>query len=247
MYKIVLIRHGESEWNKKGLFTGWTDVDLTPLGVEQAKEAGQILKKNKYFFDVCYTSLLKRAIKTSNIILEEMDLMWIPIIKDWRLNERHYGNLQGLNKKEMAIKFGEEQVLLWRRSYDVAPPEIKKNNIYNQLNDKRYAFLKKPVLGESLKDTVKRTIPFWNKIIIPNLKNNKKILISASGNSLRAIFKKLNNISDSDIVNSNLPYAVPIVFELDNNFKTKEWYYLGDKKKINELIKEIKNQGKVKK
>jgi 2,3-bisphosphoglycerate-dependent phosphoglycerate mutase len=247
MYKIVLIRHGESDWNKKDLFTGWTDVDLTALGVSQAKEAGEVLRDKKYFFDVCYTSFLQRAIKTSNIVLDEMGLMWIPTIKDWRLNERHYGNLQGLNKKEMAKKFGEEQVLLWRRSYDVAPPEIKKNNPFNQLKDPRYSFLKKPVLCESLKDVVLRTAPFWDKVIIPELKKGKKILVAASGNSLRAIIKRLNNISDKDIVNYNIPYATPMVYELDKNFKVKKWYYLGDEKKIASIINEVKNQGTAKK
>lgn len=247
MYKIVFVRHGQSDWNKKDLFTGWTDVDLTPLGVSQAKEAGQVLKENKYFFDVCYTSFLKRAIKTANIVLEEMNLMWLPMVKDWRLNERHYGNLQGLNKKEMAKKFGEEQVLIWRRSYDVAPPAIKKDNPFNQLKDKQYSFLKKPVLCESLKDVVIRTTPFWDKVIIPELKKGKKILIAASGNSLRAIIKRLNNISDKEIVNYNIPYATPMVYELDKNFKVKKWYYLGDEKKISAMINEVKNQGKAKK
>lgn len=247
MYKIVLLRHGESEWNQKGLFTGWTDVDLTPLGVEQAKEAGKILKDKKYSFDLCFTSFLKRAIKTSSNILEEMGLLWIPVVKDWRLNERHYGNLQGLNKKEMSEKFGEEQVLIWRRSYDVRPPEIKKNNPYNQSKLPQYSFLKKPILSESLKDVVKRADIFWQKIIIPNLKSGKKILIAASGNSLRAIIKKLNNISDKDIAELNIPYSTPIVYELDKNFKVIKWYYLGDKKKIDALINEVKNQGKVKK
>lgn len=247
MYKIVLIRHGESDWNKKDLFTGWTDVDLTPLGATQAKEAGILLRDKKYSFDVCYASFLKRAIKTSNIILEEMNLMWIPTIKDWRLNERHYGNLQGLNKKEMAEKFGEEQVLVWRRSYDIAPPEIKKSNPFNQLKDPRYAFLKKPVLCESLKDVVLRTTPFWDKVIIPELKKGKKILLAASGNSLRAIIKRLNNISDKDIANYNIPCAIPMVYELDKNFKVKKWYYLGDEKKISAMINAVKNQGKIKK
>lgn len=247
MYKIVLVRHGQSDWNKKELFTGWTDVDLTPLGISQAKEAGKVLKENKYFFNVCYTSFLKRAIKTANIVLEEMNLMWIPMIKDWRLNERHYGNLQGLNKKEMAKKFGEEQVLLWRRSYDVSPPAILKSNPFNQLKDVQYSFLKNPVLGESLKDVVARTIPFWDKVIIPELKKEKKILITASGNSLRAIIKRLNNISDKDISDHNVPYATPMIFELDKNFAVKKWYYLGNEKKIAAIIKEVKNQGKAKK
>lgn len=246
MYKIVLIRHGESEWNKKGLFTGWTDVGLTPLGVKQAKEAGQIFKEKKFFFDICYTSFLQRAIKTSNIILEEMNLMWIPIIKNWRLNERHYGNLQGLNKRKMAKKFGEEQVLLWRRSYNVRPPEIKKSNPFNQVKDVRYEFLSKPILGESLEDVVGRVMSFWNKIIVPEVKNGRRILISASGNSLRAIVKNLNNISNEDIVNFNIPYGVPMVYELDKNFKVIKWYYLGDPKKIKKITEEIKNQGKAK-
>ncbi|MFA5644248.1 MAG: 2,3-diphosphoglycerate-dependent phosphoglycerate mutase [Patescibacteria group bacterium] len=245
MYKIVLIRHGQSEWNKKGLFTGWTDVDLTPLGVKQAKEAGQILKKNNYYFDLCYTSFLKRAIKTLDIILEEMNLVWLPVVKDWRLNEKHYGDLQGLNKKEMAKKFGEEQVLLWRRSYNVRPPEIKKSNPYNQTNSACYSFLKKPVLAESLEDVVKRTMFFWNKVITSEIKAGKKILISASGNSLRAIVKGLNCISDEDIVNLDIPYSVPIVYELDRNLKVIKWYYLGDKKKIDKLVAEIKDQGKI--
>lgn len=246
MYKIVLIRHGESEWNRKGLFTGWTDVDLTPLGVRQAKEAGQILKSKGFYFDISYTSYLKRAIKTLNIILEEMDLMWIPVIKDWRLNERHYGNLQGLNKKEMAKKFGEEQVLMWRRSYNIPPPEIKKSNPYNQLNDVRYSFLKKPVLGECLKDVNKRAVIFWKKFIIPDLKAGKKIIISASGNSIRSIKKYLDNLTDAEIIKINLPYGVPMVYELDKNFKVIKWYYLGDPKKIKKITEEIKNQGKAK-
>ncbi len=246
MYKIVLIRHGESEWNKKGLFTGWTDVDLTPLGLKQAKEAGQTLKKNKFSFDLCYTSFLKRAIRTSDIILEEMDLMWIPVVKDWRLNERHYGDLQGLNKKDTAKKVGEEQVLLWRRSYDVRPPEIKKSNRYNQIDDAKYSFIKKPILGESLEDVVARTMSFWNKMIIPRIKLGEKILISASGNSLRAIIKKLNNISEEDIVDLNIPYAIPMVYELDKNFKVIRWYYLGDQKKIKKIVEEVKDQGTIK-
>ncbi len=247
MYKIVLIRHGESEWNKKGLFTGWVDVGLTSLGLKQAKEAGKLLRDNGFIFDVSYTSYLKRAIKTLNIILEEMGLMWIPVIKDWRLNERHYGDLQGLNKKETAKKFGEGQVLLWRRSYDVRPPDIKKNNPFNQIKDFRYKFLSKPILGESLGDVVGRVMFFWNKTIIPEMKKGRNILISASGNSLRAIVKNLNNISNEDIVNLNIPYGVPMVYELDKNFKVSKWYYLGDKKKIDALVKEIRNQGKIKK
>ncbi|HOZ53579.1 MAG TPA: 2,3-diphosphoglycerate-dependent phosphoglycerate mutase [bacterium] len=245
MYKIVLIRHGESEWNKKGLFTGWVDVNLTPLGVKQAKEAGRCLKSNDFVFDISYTSYLKRAIKTLNVILEEMDLMWIPVIKDWRLNERHYGNLQGLNKKEMAKKFGEEQVLLWRRSYETPPPKIEEDNPYN-LKDDRYSFLKKPVLSECLKDVNKRAVLFWKEFIIPDLKSGKKIIIAASGNSLRSIKKYLDNLTDAEIIKIDIPYATPMVYELDKNFKVIKWYYLGDKKKIKATIDSIKNQGKIK-
>lgn len=247
MYKIVLIRHGESEWNKKGLFTGWTDVDLTSLGIKQAKDAGKTLKSKKYTFDLCFTSYLKRAIKTLDIVLEEMDLMWVPVFKNWRLNERHYGNLQGLNKVQMAKKFGEEQVLLWRRSYDIRPPDIKKNNKYNQLKEEKYKILEEPVFAESLKDVVARTVPFWKKNIIPALKSGKKILISASGNSLRSIVKYLDNLTNEEIVKLNLPYATPLVYELDKNFKKIKSYYLGDPKKIKSLVESIKNQGKIKK
>ncbi len=247
MYKIVLVRHGESEWNKKGLFTGWTDVNLTPMGIKQAKEAGKILKSKKYSFDLCFTSLLKRANKTLNIVLEEMDLLWLPVFKTWRLNERHYGNLQGLNKIQMARKFGEEQVFIWRRSYDIRPPEIKKSNKYNQLKDPRYNFLEKPILSESLKDVVARVIPFWDKDIIPALKSGKKIIIAASGNSIRAIIKHIDIVSEEEISNINIPVAIPLVYELNKNFKKIKSYYLGDPKKIKSLINISKNQGSIKK
>ncbi len=246
MYKIVLIRHGESKWNKSGQFTGWVDVDLSSSGLNQSKEAGSLLKKEKFLFDLAYASFLKRTVKTLDIILDEMDLSWLPVIKDWRLNEKHYGSLQGLNKKEVAKKFGEDQVLLWRRSYNFCPPAIKISSPYNQMKDRRYSFLKKPVLAESLKDVEDRVIPFWKEEIIPQLKKNKKILIVASGNSLRALVKYLNNISNSEIVNVNIPVAVPMVLELDNKFKTKKWYYLGNTKKISALIKNVVNQGKLK-
>lgn len=246
MYKIVLVRHGESEWNKSNRFAGWSDVDLTIDGVKGAQAAGKILKEKKYCFDVCYTSFLKRAIKTANLILEEMDLMWIPMEKNWRLNERHYGDLQGANRKDIAKEFGEEQLMLWRRSYDVRPPEMKKNHPFNKIKGDRYNFLKTSILMESLKDVVARVIPFWKKDILAKLKNDKKILIVASGNSLRALTKYLNNMSEEEIIGINIPYATPMVYELDKKFKVIKWYYLGDQKKIQATINSIKNQGKLK-
>lgn len=246
MYKIVLIRHGESEWNKSGKFTGWVDVNLSPLGFKQSRKIGALLKKEKFSFDLCFTSFLRRTVKTATIILDEMDLLWLPMIKDWRLNEKHYGCLQGLNKKEIAKKYGEEQVLLWRRSYNIAPPAIKISSPYNQMTDSRYSFLKKPVLTESLKDVEDRVIPFWKKEVLPNLKANKKILIVASGNSLRALMKYLDNISERDIVNFNIPVAIPMVCEFDKNFKLKKWSYLGNKEEIKKLINDTIKQGKIK-
>lgn len=246
MYKIVLIRHGESEWNKSNRFAGWSDVDLTSDGIKGAQEAGKVLKEKKYQFDICYTSLLKRAIKTANLILEEINLLWIPMKKDWRLNERHYGDLQGANRKEIAKKFGEEQLLLWRRSYSVRPPEMKKGHPFNKEKGAIYDFLKKPILSESLKDVVSRVMPFWKKEILSELKKNKKVLIVASGNSIRALTKYLNNMSEEEIMGINIPYATPMVYELDKNFKVIKWYYLGDQKKIKATIDSIKNQGKIK-
>jgi len=246
MYKIVLIRHGESEWNKSGKFTGWVDVNLSPLGFKQSRKIGALLKKEKFSFNLCFTSFLRRTVKTATIILDKMDLLWLPMIKDWRLNEKHYGCLQGLNKKEMAKKYGEQQVLLWRRSYDIAPPEIKSSSRYNQMTDVRYSFFKKPVLTESLKDVEDRVVSFWEKDIISNLKANKKILIVASGNSLRALMKYLDNISERDIVNFNIPVAIPMVCEFDKNFKLKKWSYLGNKQEIKKLINDTIKQGKIK-
>ena len=246
MYKIVLIRHGESEWNKTGQFTGWVDVDLSSVGLKQSQEAGLLLKKEKLSFDLAYASFLKRTVKTLDIILDKMDLSWLPVKKDWRLNEKHYGSLQGLNKKEVAKKFGTEQVLLWRRSYDFCPPAVKSSSPYNQMKDRRYNFLKKPILTESLKDVETRIISFWQEEIIPQLKKNKKILIVASGNSLRALLKYTNNISPEKIIDLNIPVAVPMVLELDNKFKTKKWYYLGNAKKISALIKNVVDQSKLK-
>ncbi len=245
MSKIVLLRHGESEWNKQGLFTGWTDVDLSSLGEKQAKEAGEKLKKAGFSFDLAYCSVLKRVIKSMNITLEAMDLLWLPIKKDWRLNERHYGNLQGLNKKEMVKKFGQDQVLLWRRSYSLRPPEIKTSNHFNQAKDLAYKNIKVPS-AESLADVVKRVKNFWQEEIILDLKKSKKIIIFASGNSLRALVKYLNNISEEKIVNLNIPLGIPLVCELDKNFKAKKDYYLASQAELRRAIAKTKKVGSVK-
>ena len=214
MYKIVLIRHGESVWNKENRFTGWTDVDLSEKGVEEAKKAGQYLKKEGFSFDLAYTSVLKRAIKTLYTVQEQMDQLWIPVIKTWRLNERHYGALQGFDKSETAAKHGEEQVKIWRRAYDIAPPKLEANDDRNPAKDPRYKDLKpnELPLTECLKDTVARVLPYWNKEIAPNIKKGKKIVIAAHGNSLRALVKYLSNVSDNDIVNLNIPTAMPLVY-----------------------------------
>ncbi|MCE5300326.1 MAG: 2,3-diphosphoglycerate-dependent phosphoglycerate mutase [Spirochaetia bacterium] len=250
MYRIVLIRHGESAWNKENRFTGWTDVDLSEKGMQEAKKAGQVLKKEGYVFDLAYTSVLKRAIKTLYAVQEEMDLLWIPVIKNWRLNERHYGALQGLDKSETAAKHGEEQVKIWRRAYDVPPPPLEPADPRSPANDPRYADLKpkeKP-LTECLKDTVARVLPYWNKEIVPNIKKGKKIVIAAHGNSLRALVKYLSNISDSDIVNLNIPTAMPMVYELDGHMKPlKPYYYLGDPEEVKKAMEAVANQGKAKK
>ena len=243
MIKIVLLRHGESTWNKKGLFTGWVDVGLTEKGKQEAKKAGQSLKKANINFDVAFTSLLKRASLTMNITLKEMGLANIKKITDWRLNERHYGNLQGLNKKEMAAKFGEKQVLIWRRSYSVRPPEISKNNKYNQQGELKYKNIPVPK-AESLKDVVGRIIPFWREQIIPRLKNQERILITGSGNSLRALIKYLDKMPAKEILEVNVPTGIPLVYELDNKFKPLRHYYLADKKILQMEMKKVKNQGK---
>lgn len=245
MYKIVLIRHGESEWNKKGLFTGWTDVNLSEKGLAEAHEAGIFLKKKGFSFDYSYSSLLTRAIKTLNVVLEETNSLWVPVSRDWRMNERHYGNLQGLNKIEMAKKFGEEQVLVWRRSYDVRPPKIDSKNKFNQKGDPRYKGIKVPS-AESLKDVVDRVIPFWEKEVKPNIKKGKKIIIAASGNSLRALVKYLDNLSEEEVLDLNIPTAIPLVYELDKNLKPTKHYYLASQKKLKEAIDKVKNQGKKK-
>ncbi len=248
MYKLVLLRHGESEWNKLNLFTGWTDVDLTDKGREEAAEAGRLLKEGGFTFDIAYTSVLKRAIRTLNIVLDVMDLMWIPDVKSWRLNERHYGALQGLNKAETAKKYGDEQVLLWRRSYDVPPPALDENDERYPGKDPRYAGLKKEEipLTESLKDTVARFVPYWENTIVPTVKSGKKVIIAAHGNSLRALVKYLDNMSEEEIVKLNIPTGVPLVYELDDELKPIKHYYLGDQEAIAKRINAVANQTKAK-
>lgn len=248
MLKLVLLRHGESIWNKENRFTGWIDVDLSEQGILEARKAGQLLKKEGYTFDVAYTNLLKRCIRTLWIVLDEMDLMWIPAHNSWQLNERHYGALQGLNKSEMAAKFGEEQVLKWRRSYDIRPPALKKTDAMNPKNDPKYKDLaaKEIPLTECLKDVVARVVPYWKREIAPQLKAGKKILIAASGNSSRAIVKYLDNIADDEIVELNIPTGIPLVYELDKNLKPIKHYFLGDPKEIEAKIRAVKGQGKAK-
>ena len=245
MYKIVLLRHGESLWNKKGLFTGWTDVDLSDLGEFEACRSGQKLKKAGFSFDLTFTSFLKRAIKTLNLALEEMDLLYLPVDKDWRLNERHYGNLQGLNKKQLVKKIGEEQVKLWRRGYAVRPPKIVKSNKYNQKGLACYQNIKVPE-AESLADVVARVIPFWQKKIAPLVLKNKKILIVASGNSLRALVKYLDNLSEEDVVELNIPTGMPLVYELDKKLKPLKHYYLATAKELKMATEKVKKQGQKK-
>lgn len=250
MHKLVLLRHGESTWNRENRFTGWTDVDLSEKGVQEAKNAGRVLKKEGFVFDLAYTSVLKRAIKTLYTVQEEMDLLWIPVIKNWRLNERHYGALQGLNKSETAVKHGEEQVRIWRRAFDIAPPKLEPDDPRSPAYDPMYADLKpneKP-LTECLKDTVARVMLYWRKEIVPNIKKGKNIIIVAHGNSLRAMVKNLSNIPDADIVNLNIPTAMPLVYELDKNLKpVKDYYYLGDPEEVKKAMEAVANQGKAKK
>jgi 2,3-bisphosphoglycerate-dependent phosphoglycerate mutase len=248
MYKIVFMRHGESTWNLENRFTGWTDVDLTDKGVGEAKIAGQVLKEAGFTFDLCYTSVLKRAIRTLWLTLDEMDLMYVPIKHDWRLNERHYGALQGLDKGETAAKFGDQQVLVWRRSYDIPPPPLEAGDDRASFNDPRYAGLPQDAipLTECLKDTVARVMPAWDNEIAPAIKAGKQILISAHGNSLRAVIKMLDGISDEDIVGLNIPNGQPLVYELDANLKPIRHYYLGDPAAIAAAQVAVANQGKAK-
>jgi len=248
MQKLVLVRHGESTWNKENRFSGWTDVDLSEKGVDEAHEAGRTLRKEGYMFDVAYTSVLKRAIRTLWIILDELDQMWITFHNSWRLNERHYGALQGLNKAEMAEKYGEEQVLVWRRSYDVRPPTLDVNDERYPGSDPRYRNMSKSdiPLCESLKDTVNRFLPYWHDTLAPAIESGKRVLIAAHGNSLRALVKYLDNLSETDIVILNIPTGIPLVYELDENLKPIKHYYLGDEEKIRKAIESVAAQGKAK-
>jgi len=246
MYKIVLLRHGESIWNKENLFTGWTDVDLSQKGREEAQEAGVTLKQQGYNFDLVFTSVLKRAIRTAWTVLDEMDLMWIPIKHDWRLNERHYGALQGLNKAETAAKYGEQQLKLWRRSYDIRPPVLDEPDPRYPGKDPRYKDLTKQQLplAECLKDTVERFLPCWHELIAPCIRSGKKVLIAAHGNSLRALLKYLEDIPDQEIVDLNIPTGVPQVQELDDDLKSVRHYYLGDPARIQQAIEVAASTGK---
>jgi 2,3-bisphosphoglycerate-dependent phosphoglycerate mutase len=230
MYKLVLLRHGESTWNKENRFTGWTDVDLSDKGREEAAEAGRLLKEGGYVFDQAYVSVLKRAIRTLWIALDELDQLWLPVEKSWRLNERHYGGLQGLNKAETAAKHGDAQVLVWRRSYDIPPPPLTADDERHPSRDRRYAGLAPSdlPLTESLKETVARFLPYWHGTIAPAIKSGKRVLVAAHGNSLRALVKYLDNISEADIVELNIPTGIPLVYELDENLKPIRHYYLGD-------------------
>ena len=249
MYKIVLLRHGESVWNKENRFTGWTDVDLSDKGVQEAKKGGAALKKEGFVFDIAFTSVLKRAIRTLQIVLEEMDLMRIPVKKSWRLNERHYGALQGLNKAEMAVKFGEKQVLIWRRSYDTPPPALKRDDPRSAKNDPLYQDMdpKDIPLTECLKDTVTRFLPYWHEVIAPVVKSGKRVIVAAHGNSLRALVKYLDNVSETEIVSLNIPTGIPLVYELDKALKPIKHYYLGDLEEIKKAMEAVSAQGKVKK
>lgn len=248
MYKVVLLRHGESTWNMENRFTGWTDVDLSEKGLAEAHQAGRALKEGGYDFDLCYTSVLKRAIRTLWIALDEMDRMHLPVINSWRLNERHYGALQSLNKAETAAKFGEEQVHLWRRSYDVRPPALEKTDERYPGKDPRYAGLSESELPtcECLKDTVERFLPYWHGTIVPSVKGGKRVLIAAHGNSLRALVKYLDNIPDDEIVGLNIPTGIPLVYELDNDLKPVRHYYLGNDEAVAKAMEAVKNQGKAK-
>jgi 2,3-bisphosphoglycerate-dependent phosphoglycerate mutase len=245
MKKLVLIRHGESAWNRENRFTGWTDVDLTPQGVEDARAAGRLLAAEGYDFDFAFTSVLTRAIRTLNLALEEMDRLWLPVEKDWRLNERHYGALQGLNKAEMAKQYGEEQVLVWRRSYDTPPPALETGDARDAANDRRYAGLGSRVpRTECLKDTVERVVPYWTERIAPRVSAGERVLVAAHGNSLRALVKFLDGMSDEAIVALNIPTAVPLVYELDDSLKPVRHYYLGDPEAIAKAAAAVANQGK---
>jgi 2,3-bisphosphoglycerate-dependent phosphoglycerate mutase len=248
MYKLVLLRHGESVWNKENRFTGWTDVDLSERGISEAKNAGKTLREQGYIFDIAFTSVLKRAIRTLWLVQDEMDLMWIPVWFSWRLNERHYGALQGLNKTEMASKYGNKQVLLWRRSYDIQPPALSKDDSRYSGNDPRYKDLKENEipLTECLKDTIDRFTPYWHEVLATAVQSGKRVLISAHGNSLRALVKYLDNISNDEIVGVNIPTGIPLVYELDNTLKPIRHYYLGNEEDVKKAMDAVAKQGKAK-
>ena len=246
MYKLVLIRHGESTWNLENRFTGWTDVPLTPTGVEQAQQAGRLLKEAGFEFDVAYTSVLKRAIWTLWHALDQMDCTWLPVVKDWRLNERHYGGLQGLNKADMAAQYGDAQVLVWRRSYDTPPPALEPGDARSERTDRRYANLApdQMPLTECLKDTVARVQPFWDGVLAPAIHSGQRIVVAAHGNSIRAMVKMLDGISDADIVNLNIPNGIPLVYELDADLKPIRSQYLGDPAAAAAAAAAVASQGK---
>ncbi len=248
MYKLVLLRHGESIWNKENRFTGWTDVDLSEKGIAEAKNAGRLLKALGYSFDIAFTSVLKRAIRTLWLVQDEMDLMWIPVQISWRLNERHYGALQGLNKAETAAKYGEKQVLIWRRSYDIQPPPLTKDDPRYPGSDPRYTNLDKKEIPftECLKDTVARFLPYGHDTITPVITSGKRIIISAHGNSLRALVKYLDNVSEKEIVDLNIPTGIPLVYELDKNLKPIRHYYLGSEEDVKKAMAAVADQGKAK-
>jgi 2,3-bisphosphoglycerate-dependent phosphoglycerate mutase len=245
MFKLVLLRHGESQWNRENRFTGWTDVDLSVAGTAEARDAGRLMKSLGYRFDIAFTSVLKRAIRTLWLGLEELDQMWLPVEKSWRLNERHYGGLQGLNKAETAAKFGEQQVLVWRRSYDIPPPALETGDPRSEASDPRYVNVPVP-LTECLKDTVERVVPYWNSAIAPAIRSGRNVLIAAHGNSLRALVKHLDGISDAEIVSLNIPTAIPLVYELDGGLKPVRHYYLGDPAEAAKRAAAVASQGKAK-
>lgn len=247
-YTIVLVRHGESEWNQANKFCGWFDADLSATGLSEAQNAGKMLKDKGYTFDVAFTSVLKRAIKTLYCIQEELDLHWIPVHRHWRLNERHYGGLQGLNKAETAAKHGEDQVKIWRRSYDIRPPELEPSDPRSATQEAKYAHLDASVVPmcECLKDTVERAIPYWHDQIVPTIKSGKRVIISAHGNSLRAMVKYLDNIGDNDIVGLNIPTGIPLVYELDANLKPIKHFYLASEEEVKAAMDKVANQGKAK-
>jgi 2,3-bisphosphoglycerate-dependent phosphoglycerate mutase len=249
MFKVVLLRHGQSEWNLQNRFTGWYDVDLSDQGRKEAADAGRLMKEEGFEFDLIFTSVLKRAIRTMQIAVSEMDQMWVPVIRHWALNERHYGGLQGLDKGETAAKFGDDQVKIWRRSFDVPPPALTKDDERYPGNDRRYKDLTEAQLplNESLKETIARFVPYWNETITPEVKSGKNILITAHGNSLRALVKHLDNISEADILNLNIPTGVPLVYELDEDLKPIKNYYLGDPEAVKKAAEAVANQGKAKK